>query len=90
MSDIILQLMFSIDGDYNNLRNSKILCFSQVIKQRTESFAEKNCDICETGAVSNQLVFVKYCQDFKVFSRHYKRNIKINFLNNVLRDWRFQ
>ena len=24
MSIIILQLMFSIDGDYNNLRNSKI------------------------------------------------------------------
>ena len=23
MSNIILQLMFSIDGDYNNLRNSK-------------------------------------------------------------------
>ena len=32
MSNIVLQLMFSIDGDYNNLRNSKILCCSQVNK----------------------------------------------------------
>ena len=67
MSNITLQPILSIDGDYNNLnnlRNSKILCYSQVIKPLTEFCPEQNCGNCETGAVSNQAVFVKYCPDF--------------------------
>ena len=43
-----------------------------------------------TIVISNQPVFVKYCPDFKVFSQNHERNIKINFLGNVLQGWRFQ
>ena len=32
-------------------------------------------------AFSNQAVFVKYCPDFKVFSRNHERSIKIDFLS---------
>ena len=87
MLNITLQLMFSINGNYNN---QKILCCSKVIKPLTESYAEKNCCNCETGAVSNQAVFVKYYLDFKVFSPNHERNVKIHFLGNFLHSWRFQ
>ena len=50
----------------------------------------KNYDDCRTGAVSNKAVFIKYCPDFKVFSRNHAKNVKYHFPSNVLRGWRFQ
>ena len=41
--------------------------------------AEKNCDNCETRAVFNQAVFIKYCPDFNVFSIIMKGISKIIF-----------
>ena len=70
--------------------NEKIPFWREATKPPTEPCAEKNCNNCERGAVSNKAVFVKYCPDFKVFSRNHERNIKILFLSNVLRGWRFQ
>ena len=84
--------MFSIDGDYNNLRNSKI--YFVVVKLESR---ELNLVLRKTGiivrharAFSNQAVFVKYCPDFKIFSQNHERNIKIDFLINVLLGWTFQ
>ena len=43
-----------------------------------------------TGAVCNDVAFVKYCLDFKAFSRNDERNIKYYFPGNVLDGWTFQ
>ena len=50
----------------------------------------KTADNCETGAVTDKTVFVKYCTDFKVFSLNHRRNIKIHFLSDVPHGLRFQ
>ena len=43
-----------------------------------------------TCAVCNKVVFVKYCPDFKVFSRSHKRSVKNHFSGNIPHQWRFQ
>ena len=67
-------------SDFSYERKS---AYSQVIKPLTESCAEKNCGNCETGAVSNQAVFVKYCPDFQTFFREIMKGIS-KFIFSVL------
>ena len=63
--------------------NEKIPFWIEVTKPWTESCPEKNCDNCETGAVSNQAVFVKYYPDFKLSLGNLAKKLKFYFIGNT-------